>query len=52
VIVIVASETLWGDKGSENVSEIVLLTGTPVALSTGSDPEISKAGVLEANLYA
>jgi hypothetical protein len=31
---------------------LVLFTGTPVAVSTGSEDDISKAGTLEANLYA
>lgn len=37
---------------AENVRVIVLLTATPVAVSTGSDDDISKAGTSEANLYA
>jgi hypothetical protein len=36
----------------EKVRVIVLLTATPVAVSTGSDDDISKAGTLDANLYA
>ena len=44
--------TVGGCKGIENVRVIVLLTATPVAVSTGSEDDISKAGTLDANLYA
>ena len=49
---ILVSLTVGGCKGIENVSVIVLLTATPVAVSTGSDDDISNAGTLEANLNA
>jgi hypothetical protein len=50
--VILASVTVGGCKGIEKVRVIVLLTATPVAVSTGSEDEISNAGTLDANLYA
>ena len=31
---------------------MVLETGTPIAVSTGSEGEISNSGALDANLYA
>jgi hypothetical protein len=42
--VILASVTVGGCKGIEKVRVIVLLTATPVAVSTGSEDEISNAG--------
>jgi hypothetical protein len=51
VIVILVSLTLDGSKGMEKVRVIVLLTATPVAVSAGSEDDISNAGTLEANLY-
>jgi hypothetical protein len=50
--VIFVSLTLGGYKGIEKVRVIVLLTATPVAVSTGSDEDISNAGTLEANKAA
>jgi hypothetical protein len=44
------SLTVGGCKGIEKVRVIVLDIGTPVAVSTGSEDDISKAGTLEANL--
>jgi hypothetical protein len=44
------SLTLGGCKGIEKVSVIVLLTATPVAVSTGSEEDISRLGALDANL--
>ena len=49
---ILASLTLGGCKGMEKVRVIVLLTDTPVAVSPGTEDDISKAGTLDANLYA
>jgi hypothetical protein len=44
--------TLGRCNGVLNVKVIVLLTGTPVAISAGSDDDISKVGALDTNLYA
>ena len=49
-MVILILSTLGGCNGVLNVKVIVLLTGTPVAVSAGSDDDISKAGAIEANL--
>jgi hypothetical protein len=50
LMVILILSTLGGCNGVLNVKVIVLLTGTPVAVSAGSDDDISKAGAIEANL--
>jgi hypothetical protein len=52
VIVIFALVTVSGLRGVLKVNVIVLFTATPVAVSTGSEEEISNSGALDANLYA
>jgi hypothetical protein len=49
LIVILALEILGELIGFENVIVTVLLTGTPVAVSAGSEEEMSRLGTLEAN---
>jgi len=50
--VILVLSTLGGCNGVLNVKVMVLFTGTPMAVSAGSEDDISKFGALDANLYA
>jgi hypothetical protein len=52
LIVIAVLSIDGGCIGMENIKVIVLLTGTLVAVSDGSEEDISNGGTLDAYLYA